>query len=148
MGVSRAKQMQDGRMGGGETDPNLSLATLQSRVLLSAILRISTCLHSSHVTSSIQSYPKLFCHLQLHIGSNKAVFPCTLSFSLYQYMFLRECVLFTFLLILLSVETPDYLCAYSPIDSEFFTCFCFAKCFLFRNWHHRALQAKRYGSYF
>jgi len=41
-------------------------------------------------------------------------------------------------------RVPDYLCAYSQLIKKFLSVFfCFAKCFFFRNWHHRALQAKR-----
>lgn len=106
-----------------------------------------TCLRSSHVTSSIWSCKLFLPPPTAHLFQQSSLFLCTflsISTSICSY----KRVLLTFPLILLSVESTRLPLRLLSIDSEFFTCFCFAKCFLFRNWHHRALQAKRYGSYF
>lgn len=121
---------------------------LRSSVLLHVILRVLVLVYAHHMLHQVFVVANCFCHLQLHnICSNKSLFPCAFL-SISTHICSSESVLPTLPLMLLSVESTRLpLCLFS-IDTEFFTCFCFAKCFLFRNWHHRALQAKRYGSYF
>lgn len=86
MGVSRAKQMQDGRMGvGRQTQPLIGYIAVKS--LSSAILRDLLLVCTHHMLHQVSKAATSNCTFV----PTKQSLSTYLSFSLYQYMFLRVC---------------------------------------------------------
>lgn len=102
---------------------NLSLATLQSRVLSSAILRDLLLVCTHHMLRQVSKAANCFCHLQLHIGSNKAV---SFHVPFFQPLpvYVPKSVFFSpFFSFSFQWRLPDYLCAYSQLIQNFLPVF-------------------------
>ena len=88
---------------------NLSLATLQSRVLSSAILRDLVLVCTHHMLHQVPEAANCFCHLQPHICSNKAF-----SFHVPFFQSLPSCV---------PLSVLFHLSSRSPCSGEYQTTF-------------------------
>lgn len=106
----------------------------------SEFLNLSTCIQCSIRYLKLQIiFATSNCTTSVPIKQSLSI---CLSFCLYQYSFLLKC---SFLLSVESIRLP--LCFFL-IDKDFLFVFVLLNVSYFRNWYHRALQAKRYGSYF
>lgn len=99
------------------------MATLQSRVLSSATLRVLVLVCAHHMLHQVSEAANCFCRLQLHICSNKAVsfYVCffqSLPVYVPMSMFFSPFLSFSF-----QWRVPDYLCAYSQLIQNFLLVF-------------------------